>query len=151
MLFLYYRAASSAMLLTANAMSESRATRRADVACGIVSVRAVFETAVETLWIIGSCGDHEAARKMTVTAMLQDVLNDKNCPGLLNYLAVAAEDNEVAYKTVLAQAKKLYSTASPRLHSEAAAATGESSAFVPTDVFLMASLRGMPHSSQWPL
>lgn len=119
----------------ASAMSEAHATHKADVASGIVSVRAVFETSIEMLWIMGGCGDHNAARKMNVTAMLQDVLNEKNCPGLLHYLAVAAEDNKVMYKTVLDQAKKLYSTASTRLHSEGAAGTGESFATVPTDVF----------------
>lgn len=116
-------------------MSEAHAMHKANVANGVINIRAILETAIETLWIMGVCDDHNDAQKMNVSAMLQDVLTTKNCPGLLHYLAVAAEDNKVMYSTLLDQAKELYSAASTRLHSEEAAGTGESVAYVPAEVF----------------
>lgn len=119
---------------TANAKTIAHLTHKVDVANGIIDFRSVLETAIETLWIMARCGNHVAASKTSTSAMLLDVMDEKHCPGLAHYLAVAATDNGITVKSVHTQAKRICSKSSMRLHTVGATGTGAVSAVVPSDV-----------------
>ena len=92
------------------------AQHAADTAQGRIDSRSVLEASLATLW-----QKTKESTPDTVSKQLHRLLRDDGppCPGLLEYLRQAAEDNGAREVDVLRQARKLYDVLCERLHTEA--------------------------------
>mmetsp|Transcript_15146 Transcript_15146/g.49274 ORF Transcript_15146/g.49274 Transcript_15146/m.49274 type:complete len:260 (+) Transcript_15146:3-782(+) len=86
-----------------------------DVATGRLDARGLIESCVEDLWKKSGTTKSEFKPDLRLKTLLST--NNKVCKGLVEYMKLTAEENDIPQIEILGQGERLYNLLSARLHT----------------------------------